>query len=376
MFSYREFYNYYEGKKAETITHAYPKNLLKPIIVKQNIYEPMSVGVDGFIYGRQGNYSNQIHRTGDTYETVEYGADFGGLNEGNIVYVTRTKAGYVVALSTGNTASVYFSESFTSGFEKVLEMPNGGLRLWSISPPVFDYKDGLLLFGEYAQTNTPKNLYMSTDGGRTWKVIATTKALEGQQRSHWHTASFDPVFERIYAQSGDIENAQLLYSDDFGETWKEIDLGLEPPLQTTLLAQLPAGVAMCPDRGGYLSAIWMMEKDFSRKTTADEEKFIVEHKLTVANLAAPYQYAGGPYIVDGNIAYIPFMDFGAGSNKIFIVGTGDGGRSWHHLYSASYDEGSSSVYGIVGIDKNGKMVMKIKGENKMLIFEPAEWVFR
>src|SRR5690625_2770312 len=259
---------------------AYPKTLLQPETLKLSYY-PISVGVDGYVYGF--NPSGIIHRTGDGYSTVEEGFNFGygrGLR-----YFTKMPGGYVAVLSdtTDNTSEVYYSNSFTEGFAKVLDIPNGIINSWGISNPIHDYGKGVLLLSEYAQDATDKYVYITWDGGASWEQLKKNEIIDPGERCHWHNATFDHINERIYVSQGDNANAKLWYSDDFGDTWEEIIYALDTPLQPTFIGLFHDKVVYSPDRADYPVSIWQMDKDFSQEFRSDEEKFEVHHAHTISN---------------------------------------------------------------------------------------------
>lgn len=292
--------------------------------------------------------------------------------------MTKSNAGYVVVISdlAIHTTGFYFSKSFTDGFEKVAEMYTGHIRLWNVGKQELDYGLGLLLFGGYGATNTVKELIMSRDGGETYTTIHTLEPIQGQERCHYHASTFDRLTGRIYTSIGDIANAKVIYSDDFGSKWTEIPNTLPTPLQTTSLVNLANKLVLCPDRDGYYASIWTMTKG-ETSTINEIPKFDLAFNKKIANIKAQYQYVGYPFVVSnsGIECYVPFMDFGANNKTIYIVATNDGGETWHTILVDNYnDKFTANTFGILGYDKNGNLYMKYQGNNpEIRIFKGITW---
>lgn len=384
LLNYREFNDYY--KSAETKLKAYPKTMLQYEVIKKNLI-PISVGYDGGVYGmRSESTSNAIHRTYDGYETSEAGFDFSNVLESGdyIAYVCHMPGGYVVVISnsTNYTAKVFHSTDFNTGFTKVLDIPNGMVNTWATDAPVFDFGDGVLLLSEYAQDSTDKYVYITYDGGATWAQLIKNETVDVNERSHWHSATFDSVRSRIYVSQGDMANTKLKYTDDFGSTWNEIVYDLATPLQPTVLPVLNDTLVYSPDRSAYPVSLWTSKIDQSMELMSDAERFEVAHVHTVSNLIGSHkQFGGYPVMKTANEMIMSFTDRGANNQKTFFAATGDGGNTFHNVFTFDWSKSNGiggASRGIVGYDKNGLMYIhtQFDGEHRILKCQPLEWIYK
>lgn len=102
-----------------------------------------------------------------------------------------------------------------------------------------------------------RRAWLSTDYGETFKLVfdqkETTKLIKGApewtETAHMHTCSFDPYWNRIWIVTGDRPNSATYYSDDFGETWKWVDVQFNnDTMQLTGIIALPNCVIFGSDR--------------------------------------------------------------------------------------------------------------------------------
>ena len=102
-----------------------------------------------------------------------------------------------------------------------------------------------------------RRAWLSTDYGNTFKLIfdqkETTKLIEGAptwtETAHMHTCSFGPYWNRIWIVTGDRPNSATYYSDDFGKTWKWVDVKFNGDvMQFTGIIALPNCVVFGSDR--------------------------------------------------------------------------------------------------------------------------------
>lgn len=96
-----------------------------------------------------------------------------------------------------------------------------------------------------------KFVYYSGDYGSTFREVFNLREadVEGRptptDRSHVHTAAFDPYYNRIWIVTGDLSNSATYYSDDFGDSWHFVNGSNS--VQFTGIMALPDGVIFGTD---------------------------------------------------------------------------------------------------------------------------------
>lgn len=321
---------------------------------------PHSIGVDGVVYGHTA--ARTLACSTDGGETLVTGQDFGapGYCESGeyVIWVTRTSEGYVVVTSSDvsaadNFGGIWFGESFSGPFTKV--RTTRGINEFAISKPEQGPNGKtLLVIGEYSTDapQPPHELFLSTDGGETWASIKTAVVNDGSKNSHFHGCAYDPTRERIWSSQGDNQNSMWAYSDDFGDNWTPVPIPSTDPLyhadspyqQPTTVVSFPDRVCVTPDRA-HTTAVWSMPAD----TGATPRVRWRSPNSEVSSAT----YGRSPYAQAGNKAVIVIPDASSGTNKVYFVGTGDQGLSWHLLYTVDLAVAGAAGVGIVGPDNDG-----------------------
>jgi hypothetical protein len=356
-----------------------PKGLLEVEIMKDKKYVPMSVGDDNYLYGLNHGNKRMI-RSNDGFESIESGYDFFGNGIGVPEFVTKTPTGYLVYVNhnDGLTASVWHSDSFTDGFEKVLDLTNGYVAGGFIPRPWHNIERGIVMVAEYSTekdiTRYPR-AWISRDGGLTWKMIDQLKDKDPSTNFHYHAMCYDPWQSRIYLSNGDQVNAELKYSDDWGETWHKIE---DDNTQPTLLEPMAKRVVSCPDAFDVVS-INTIEKQVNNDFTI---KPFMRKAIKISNIPAYGNFGKGPVggLVGSDEMYITFSESGSGVKKCFIVATGDGGESWHLVATLEPNNGNGLARGLVSDPNTGYMygwyVGDIFGDgtrSHLAKIHPLEW---
>jgi hypothetical protein len=212
-----------------------------------------------------------LRRTNDGGQTITDGQDFGSLtNSGEyVIFVTRTTEGYVVVTSTdvsvaGNSARIWFSTSFTSGFTAVQTIK--GTNEFSITrPAVGPNGKTWLAVGEYS-TDMPQPthfLWHSADGGQTWRNIKTAVNTDTTKNSHFHGAVHDFVNQakRLYSSQGDNGNSVFSYTDNpeaATPTWTVVTMPTNFP-QPTTVGVFAGRVFISPDSATLTAGIHTLD---------------------------------------------------------------------------------------------------------------------
>lgn len=338
-----------------------PSGIPKIEYLDQKI-RPMSAGVDDALYGLNlGN--KRMVRTEDGFETIEYGYDFFGNGEGTPEFVTKTPTGYLVYINhdDGLTASVWHSQTFESGFEKVLDLTNGYVAGPFVPRPWHSIDGGIVLVSEYSvekDANRPPRCWISRRGGAagSWVLINQLDVVDSTKNFHFHACCYDPWQSRIYTSKGDYENRKLEYSDNWGQTWVAIETDTQP----TLLEPMLEYVVALPDFGDTVSVNQIVK----RKGDSTAIQPYLEKKLQISSGQAYGNFGKGPVggIVGTDEMYVTFSESGSGVRKCYIAGTGDGGKSWHLLLTLEPIEGNGLPFGIVTDPKTGVMYGAFTGK--------------
>lgn len=376
----------------------YPKADLT-VTVSLGAPVPLSVGTDGLLYGSAELWSKQPVRSGDGFATVENGQLLGIAGDKSIIYLTRVAEGYFAVAAPESypgapgtntaltsTAELWFSTEFASGWTKIADI--GNTRMLAISKPVWSATHGgtVILVGEYSNTaGASHTLYWSTNGGASFTALVSNGASglnvidDPASNSHFHGSCYDTRTGRIYISMGDADNAWFGYSDDDGSTWTAqpaVAIGTNNAFtyhQPVLVHPAGAGIIATPDGSAGYAGPWVIDR-----TTGVELAGIELGTIQPAN-----QFAQAPIAENGRYLYILAPMTGARTSASFyVVASGDGGSSWHQVYTGSQGADEYFDRGIVGPDINGKLYAHRRtwdgvsptATSDMLVFTPPEWV--
>lgn len=244
-------------------------------------------------------------------------------------------------------------------------------NITSHSDGVNDY----IIACQYGYGFAVRNIYLSKDMGSTWDIINKNMiTTPGDVNAHWHTAKYDPYLGRIWAAEGDNTNSAISYSDDLGETWVR-NPGL---FQPTLIYPFPKRVIFGRDRTSAYPGIdqWIRNKDkeFELEDLIDNLSFRRDKN-------AFHNYPSMQIAGYGDVAYIRFPAV-IDMKEQYIYATGDGGESWHCVYSGTHIAGSGipSLGNPSGVTADGKIAFALYGYGTAeygvpLVYSDAvEWV--
>ncbi|WP_164884144.1 hypothetical protein [Enterococcus faecium] len=358
-----------------------PKGLLDIEVLKDYKYQPMSAGSDDYLYGlNKGN--KRMTRTIDGFETTESGFDFLASGIGEPAFVTKTPTGFLAYVNhvDGLTASIWHSQSFSNGFEKVLDLTNGYVAGAFVPRPLHNVDQGVVMVAEYTiekDVNRPARAWISRRGGiaGSWTLINTVSAVDSSKNFHFHAVCYDPWQSRIYTSKGDYENRLLEYSDDWGKTWSLIETDTQP----TLLEPMANRIVTAPDANDVVS-INTIEKQINNDYTVTP---FMKKQITISPISSYGNFGKGPVggVVGSDEMYVTFAESGSKIKKCFIVATGDGGESWHLVYTAEPLDGGGLMRGLVTDPLTGVMygyyTANIYGDGTwehLARIKPIEWV--
>lgn len=349
-------------KSTEPAKTKSPKNFLNMTVLKDVApIVTFSYGVDDFVYGFKLNTS-VIVRSNDGFKTIEEGFDFKSVGEP--AFATKTPTGFLVYVNHppyNAESSVWHSSDFKTGFEKVLDMNHGYVSPGFIARPQHNVENGLVIANEYNKLKDPTKTcraWYSTQGGKkgSWVLLNEQEVKDSANNFHIHTCCYDPFQSRFYLSKGDYGNRMMQYSDDFGKNWSNIDTATQP----TLLEPTRKYIVCLPDNADTCSVnvfVKNVDNDLSVKP------FLVK-KLNIASSSAYGNYGKGPAggITNEDEMYFTFSESGSGIHKCYIVGTGDGGESFHLLRTIETKNGNGVLRGLVSDPKTKKMYGLFQGD--------------
>ena len=304
-----------------------------------------------------------------------------GVNLPTTIYETilhlhvSNKGIVLITKKNGENPKVWYMQDIYTEpilmYEFVFTPATDTLHVFNItghSDGVNDY----LIACQYGHGFHTRNMYFSKDMGSTWTVINESIITnDSDVNSHWHTAKFDPYMGRIWAAEGDNSNSAISYSDDFGETWTRLPGRYQP----TLIHPFPKRVIFGRDRGSASPGLdqWVRSsKPFALEDLTDGLTFRRDKKAYV-------NYPSMQITGYGDEAYIRFPKH-TGIDEQYIYATGDGGESWHCVYSSKQSPGDYVLGNPSGVTVDGKIAFALHGYgtgdyNTPLVYSDAiEWV--
>ena len=249
---------------------------------------PFGIDKNGRIY----SYTDTVLQYSDNQmanNTTLYSFSENGLLANRFYLVTLLDSGRILASlretsQTPEGRALYLSNKFTDEsditFTKVLQL--SALENTIYNRFGFDFHGEILLVGEYSNLYG-RYVYMSTDGGETWKTIFDYEnyIVNPNATRHIHDVCYDPYHGGIWIVTGDSTNKNIFYSFDFGTTWRKI---YEEPeigdMQYLSVSATPYSIILGTDDPG--SGYHVIRKDFATHkiqtfTRGDIEKRYVTH---------------------------------------------------------------------------------------------------
>lgn len=262
-------------KNGASITSGQPVSSLPPAPVKSviNLINPTLIATDhtpvwmdkkGSIYGAN---DSAVYVSNDFWETrSRVGSPFNTAKYGKVQAVMVTDSGRIVA-TTDASGSSGVGHVFVSDADKT----------YFNSEPAFSFASGytsrefghsvhgdiVLLgsYGEFKAGKMPNEVYLSRDGGASWKRI-----FRGTPKgdAHVHDVCYDPYDNRIWVVFEDSGAPnRLFYSDDMGGAWAEVgdpNTGKSGVSVTQIMA-FPHGVVFGSDGAPDGLYYWPRPKD-------------------------------------------------------------------------------------------------------------------
>lgn len=319
---------------------------------------PLSIAPDGSLFGAY-RPEHKIWRTDDRGTTFTWSTHIFTGYTGAMRWAGRVAEGYGVLTGGSAGGEFWFSTGINGTWTKTKDFgPIGDL---SRPNPVWTPNGTVLIVGEYVNNISPSTAlksWGSFDGGQTWKLLRNTLVNDTAVNSHWHAAHYDAKRRRIWLSGGDGPNAWFGYSDDHGLSWvpnptpfsDPLSNGIDAYQQPTALIVYEDRLILGPDRGPAKAGIVIGDAE----TGYSEQRYALP-----GNIAAHLQYGmGSPR--PAREMYLALSDQGGSASRLtYIVGTGDGGITWHLLSTIDCNPGGSAQDWLVGPDRHGYLYIKM-----------------
>ncbi len=201
-------------------------------------------------------------------------------------------------------------------FKLVLEFESGTATNWNIASD----KDGYVFVSEYGYKSLPNNarrIYRSNNNGLDWKIIYEPKQADGY---HNHKILISNSNKNILYQSiGDEYGHQILKSEDRGNSWDIVILGIHPTSALQIDKDILWGLDNYPKSG-------IVKHDISK----DKFNYIFTPQK-------PYNGSIYDMLYVNDIIYAGFTsyDYNDWPGSIFI--SKDKGRTWEKFIDWSND---------------------------------------
>lgn len=290
-------------------------------------------GHDGHFYLVKG--------TNDAYEIIRYDnvvepsqgetiLSWDTANWGTPIQIIATSEDLTVFSNTENTARIYHIEENVP--ELVYESNDANQSFFTRQFGVKSYHSGIsgaatiILAAVYGRGLDNRDLLLSLDGGKSFDIVKQTQLNNTNQNSHWHDVAIDVYSGLLWASEGDSpDNRGVYFSDDLGESWTTLSN------RTQATAILPFADRVVFGRDDGLPGLSYFEKPLTledyNKLDNDSIKILREFKPNTEG----YALYGITPVTEGQEGYLMYSRY-PGETPNIIMGTGDGGISFHGLF--------------------------------------------
>lgn len=335
---------------------------------------------DGFFYTIPSDAAMKKYSdiTGEAPTVEEEGIVWNNTLHGRPVKIIRVKDGFVVFSNSvaDGQACVYRMATLNDTPELVYKSQQTLLSQWTLRSQFgIKYHDNgfetLILAGVYGSGAEKRDLLLSTDSGKTFKVINQTANNDTSgPNSHWHDVEIDIYHGLLWASEGDSAlNRNVWWSDDMGENWNVVTPN--ETIQPTTLTAFPDKVLM--GRDSHNAGFDVLKKPESISTYQDMSSFTSFKEFKPSTKAIRY-YAHSP-VARGCEAYTYFsID---GQEPRLVVGTGDFGESLHFVFMGyGNDVAGGTISGLAGIDENYVFAYgdTSNGKTPLLYADKVKWM--
>lgn len=210
----------------------------------------------------------------------------------------------------------------------------------------YDKKQNVILLSSYvlskSPTNQGKEVWGSKDYGETWTKLFDKDVSDmiNPNEYHIHDVCYDQYADTVVISKGDMENNQISYSHDWGETWKNVFDESVRPLHPTSFLVFPNGIAMGSDE--LPEGIYWWERPTTPtqpEIKSEDISYKVKFGKPTDTIIGTFAHKGSTLATEnGLIGVMPFRNHDTnteGHSRLYA--TGDGGQTWHEIFKAESD---------------------------------------
>lgn len=344
LFPRERYLKFNEGKplelrKADVLDPAFDKNLENlfrdydmKAVKSAHKWKRLFIGNAGEIFGTQGKDSRELYKSVDNNATVVQVHTF--PDKIKSIFISSQNNIFVAA-----GGAVFRGELDRQDFEKVFEL-SSTVSFFRHNYAMTETAGGVLVIGEYGNIwengrwRAIANLYISSDGGRTWNK--SDFLIKKGINKHVHIVRYSQNLNRLFLTDGDNKK-KLWISAPLPTTSPVEDFGWKPitrvHIQTggyTSIAESNGKVMFGTDYQGGTNFIIETQdgKKYTKKVVPDPYRRSPIHSLV------PRQTENGNEIW----ANLPIT---MSKSRSLLMFTRDGGKSWNKL--VDYDSRVHSV---------------------------------
>jgi len=296
---------------------------------------------------------------GETWQNIwRKGPEDSQLSEA--LYTNNPDLNRSILIASGNKLflSTDLEQYSSDTWEEVLAMDSS----WLNRTLAWDICDNILLRGEYGTKNEqdpPRRVYLSQDHGQTWTTIydPAINDMVDPANHHIHAVAFDPwCNNRIWVTIADGLNGNVIYSDDWGQTWNKLHQTVVH--QPTNIICTPRAVLFASDERPSGFRVWKRDLMEMRSMVGTSD---LEFLWTPDRLASPtlngYAFRQGAHYMDMLDSYpytlvVPWT--GGGYPTPLRLMTSPDGLHWWEFWSIDNFrfDGKFDVYNVAGPASN------------------------
>jgi hypothetical protein len=335
---------------------------------------PTSIARDGTWYGVSGTVLEKSTDYGDSWseiyrlDTSDRAAQIHVLEDGTLLLITQNGR-----ILKSNVSHTEFEEKVQMASPDIKMSSRFGVNIYSNLAFVAEY-------GDKNGTNPPRRVYMSDDFGETWRVI-----FEPEVRSNYHThdVAYDPYEDIVWVVNGDgVENSNVHYSTDFGDSWTTVYIDGECPNQFTSILPMSNCVLFLSDNRHDGVYRW----DRIQSGIASVDQILLEPAYTINRENDGPEMIGNRGFVDyagDGAAYFGYAQFHTNVKDPAIVYATRNGYDFYKIWNSDYmpfqdTQGFIGISGVDGIDDEGHLVVGLSGapsgEGRTLRLKVPKWV--
>jgi len=329
---------------------------------------PTTVKKDGTWYGVTGNAFQKSADYGDNWEALhqvgeDRAAQIKFLDDDTLLLITKN-------------GKVYKSDVNESNFTETLSLISPDVNLAeSLGTDVFENYVFIVEYGNKDGEDPPRRAFMSNDYGLNWEMI-----FEEEVRTdfHVHDIALDPYEELVWIVTGDnLENSNVIVSDDFGRNWRYVyDYG-ECPNQFTGIFPMADCVLFTSDNRH--DSVYRWKRNAVGVNSIS--RMILEPAFTIVRENPGSESFGTIGFVDHNgdgSAYFGYIQHHSNiRRKATVWATKDGINFYSIWTSADFPTSETGFVGvshISGVDDEGYLAVGLTGtEDNALKLKKPEW---